>query len=180
MTMPGQEIRLDLHAITDKLLLLKSDLEAFYWNRTGDGELIERQRRQIAFSMRQVGERTVALEDIVLQMGCPMVVVTTGRAERERLRCAVHLFDRFESLDEAEPFEAVLSSVAAVLNAADVVGLRAAGGRPDTVARRDAVRIGRVVASTGESRTGIVLARIVPSPPPAEKNDRTPSRNVGS
>jgi hypothetical protein len=173
--------KLDLHATIDKLLLFKSDLEAYYWHRTGDGELPERQRYQIALWMRRVSERAVALEDVVMHMGCPIVVVTVSTADRESLRCAVHLFDR--SVDEGESFDATLRSVTAVLNAADIVCLRAAGGRPDAVARRDAARI-ECVATTGGSRTGLVLARIVPNQPAlrgeAEKNDETPTRNVGS
>jgi hypothetical protein len=175
----ASEIKLDLHATIDKLLLFKSDLEAYYWDRTGEGDLPERQRYQIALWMRQVSERTVSLEDVVMHMGCPIVVVTASTAQSECLRCAVHLVDR--SIDEGEPFDAVLRSVVAVLGAADLVCLRAAGGRPDAAARRDGAQIERI-ARSGGSRTGIV--RIVPNPRPlraeAEKNDETPTRNVGS
>jgi hypothetical protein len=177
----ASEITIDLHATIDKLLLFKSDLEAYYWDRTGKGDLPESQRYQIALWMRRVSERTASLEDVVMHMGCPIVVVAASTADRESLRCAEHLFDR--SVDEGEPFDEALRSVAAVLNAADIVCLRAAGGRPDAAARRGAAHIERV-ARTGGSRTGLVLARIVPNPPAlrgeAEKNDETPTRNVGS
>jgi len=170
------EIKLDLHDTIDKLLLFKSDLEAYYW-----GHSPAVQRYQIALWMRRVSERTVALEDVVMHMGCPVVVVTVRTADRENLRCALHLFDR--SVDEAEPFDEALRSVTAVLNAADLVCLRAAGGRPDAAARCDTAKVERI-ARTGGSRTGVVVARIVPNPPAmradAEKNDQTPTRNVGS
>ena len=166
------EIRLDLHAVTDKLHLFKSDLEAYYWERTGDAC----QRYQVGLWMRQVGERTAALEDLVMHLGCPAVVVTASTADGETLRCAVDLLDRW--IDEGEAFDEVLRRVAAVLNAADTICLRAAGGKPDIAARRDAVTIERI-ARTRESGPGIVLARIVPNPSFPRSGGR-PTRNVGS
>jgi len=177
------EVRLDLHAIVDKLLLLKGDLQAFRCGRTEVGELHERRRYQIAVAMRQIGERAIAIEDVLMQVGCPIVVVTAGRSERERLGRAVHVFDQPESIDETDPFHDVLCWVTAVLNAADVVCLCAAGGRPDTAVDRDATRVERIAKTAGVP-TGIVVARIVPRPSSAcvevEKNDRTPTRHVGS
>jgi hypothetical protein len=177
----ASDLKLDLHFTIDKLLLFKSDLEAYYWGHTGDGELRERQRYQIALWIRRVSERAIALEDLVMHMRCPIVVVTVSPADRENLRLAARLFDR--SVDERELFDAALRSVTAVLNGADVVCLRAAGGRPDVVPRRDAAQIERV-ARIGGSHTGVVLARIVPNLPPmraeAETNDTPPTRNVGS
>jgi hypothetical protein len=175
------EVRLDLHAIIDTLFLLKSDLQVYYWDHSGEGRLHERQRYQIAVAMRQVSERIVGLEDVVMHIGCP--IVTVIGAGRESLRRAADLVDRYESIDEAERFEEVLCNVTAVLNAADVVCLRAAGGRPDGAARRDVARIERLARTDG-SRAGVVVARIVPSPQlrsaEVEKNDGTPNRNVGS
>ena len=172
----SSEIRLDLHAVIDKLLLFKSDLQAYYSDRAGDGELVERQRYQVAFSIRQVRERTDALEDILMHMGCPIVVVTVNGTQRERLRSAVHVFDRLESIDGVEPLDEVLCAVATVVSAADVVGLRAAGGRPDVAVRRDAALIERV-AWAGASRTGTVVARIVPkSLPSAPRSSGTTER----
>jgi hypothetical protein len=175
----ASETKLDLHATIDNLLRFKSDLEAYYWDRTGRG-LPEHQRYQIALWMRQVSERTALLEDVVMHMACPIVAVTVSTADRESLRCAVRLCDR--SVDEEEPFDEALRSVAAVLNAADIVCLRAAGGRPDAADRRAVAQIERV-ARSGGSRTGLVVARIVPNsrslPAVAEKNE-PPTRNVGS
>ena len=71
----ASETQLDLHTTIDKLRLFKSDLEAYYWDRTGEGELPERQRYQIALWMKWVSERAVSLEDVVMRMGCPFVVV---------------------------------------------------------------------------------------------------------
>ena len=177
----SSEIGLDLHAVIDKMLLLKSDLQAFHSDRAGDGELAERQREQIAFSMRQVRARTDALEDILMRMGCPVVVVSVNGAQRERLRSALHVFDRLAPIDEAEPFEDVLCAVVTVLNAADIVGLRAAGGRPGAVRRR-AAQVERI-ATTAGSGTGIVLARIVPKSVPQRdevEQNLAPTRNVAS
>jgi hypothetical protein len=176
------EVRLDLHAIIDTLLLLKSDLQVYYWDRNGEGRLHERQRYQIAVAMRQVSERIVALEDVVMHIGCPIIVTMIG-AGGESLRDAADVVDRYESIDEAERFEEVLCNVTVVLNAADVVCLRAAGGRPDTAPRRDVAQIERIARTDG-SRAGVVVARIVPSPQlrsaEVERNDGTPNRNVGS
>jgi hypothetical protein len=165
------EIRLDLHAMIDTLLLLKSDLQVYYAER-GDAWARESRRYQIAVAMRQVSERIVALEDVVMHVGCP-VVVTVGGPGGERLRCAVQLFDRYESIDEDERFEDVLVCVTAALNAADVVCLRAAGGRVDV--RADAARIERPASS------GVVIGRIGPSPEAGSaetQRDGTPTRYV--
>jgi hypothetical protein len=175
------EVEIDLYATIDKLLFFKSDLESYYWDREGEGDLPERERHQIASWMRLVGERALSLEDVVMHMGCPTVVVRVSKEERESLRCAVHLLDR--SVDEGEPFDEILRSVATVLNAADVISLRATGGRPDAAARRAPAQIERIAPSSS-SRMGLVLARIVPKSPPepteAEENEETPTRNVGS
>jgi hypothetical protein len=174
------EIKLDLHDTIDKLLLFKSDLEAYQWDCKGDGDLPDRQRRQIAFWMRRLSERAGALEDVVMHVGGPFVVVTVSRADRESLRSAIQRFDR--SVDEGEPFDDALRSVATVLNAADLVCLRAAGGRPARATRR-AVEVERV-GRPKQARRGLVLARIVPTPrrlsAEPEAHDETPTRNVGS
>jgi hypothetical protein len=176
------EITLDLHAIIDTLFLLKSDLHVYYLDHNREGRLHERQRYQIAVAMRQVSERILGLEDVAMHIGCPIIVTVIGAA-RESLRCATDLVDRYESIDDAERFEEVLCSVTAVLNAADVICLRAAGGRPEADARRDVVQIERIAKPDG-SRAGVVLARIGPSPQlrssEVEKSDETPNRNVGS
>jgi len=130
MMLGASEVRLDLQGPIDDLRLLKSDLEAYYWERPDDGELQERQRYQMRLWMRQVGERTAALEDILMHMGTPTVVVSVAStAEAETLRDAVTVFGRW--VREGEPFDDVLRSVAVVLSTADMLWLRAAGGRPD-------------------------------------------------
>src|SRR5262245_21048273 len=171
----ASETRVDLHAAIDRLLLFKSDLEAYYWSRSDD-----RERYQIALWMRQTSERTAALTDVLMHMGSPTVVVMASAADRDRLRSAVDGLDR--GLDDARPFDEVLCVVGAVLSAADVVCLRAAGGRPDAAVCRDAVHVERI-AMTGMRGTGIVLARIVPRTAPRRPTGQgagTPTRNVGS
>jgi hypothetical protein len=172
----ASRIKIDLHPIVDTLRLLESDLHASYWDCAGDGELLDRRRRQLAFAMRLVRERVAAFQDLVLRMGCSVVRVGESRAERGRLRAAVQLLERFRSIDDAEPFDQLLCSVTAVLNAADVVSLRAAGGRPEAPSRSDAARIEHIAIEKG----GIVLARIVPHPPPRSAEVATDARNVGS
>jgi len=172
------EIRLDLHAVVDKLLLVKADLQAYAGMRGGDGDLHEARRHQLAFAIRQVSERALALEDLAMRLGGSVLAVTVTRATGESLRCAVHRIDRLESIDDAEPFDDVVSSVIDILHAADVVCLRASGGRLDAATRRD-VRVD-LLARTDGSRTGVVVARIGPCPPAcADDADDRSVRSVG-
>jgi hypothetical protein len=124
-----------------------------------------------------VSERAIALEDLVMRLGAS-VVVTAKRAAAESLRCAVHRMDRLDSIDDAEPFDEVVSRVIDALHAADVVCLRAAGGRPNVTIRHD-VRVERLARTDG-SRSGVVVARIGPPSPsePAADGDRA-ARSVG-
>lgn len=123
------EMRLDLQAPLDNLRSLIGDLEVFYWERPGEGEMLEAARYQIGFWIRQVSERAAALQGILLHMGTPAVVLTgVNLAEREALRGAANRLDRW--IPEGEPFEGALRIVAAILNAADLISLKAAGGRP--------------------------------------------------
>jgi hypothetical protein len=120
---------LDLQRPIDNLRLFKSDLEAYYWERTGDGEAQQRERYQIGFWMRQIGDRAAALEDILMHMGSPTVIVAVGsEAEGGALRDAIVALDRW--IPEGEPFDDVRRCVASVVHAADLVGLSAAGARP--------------------------------------------------
>jgi len=167
------DIKLDLNVVLDKLLLLKADLQAY---RNGACDLHDPRRTQIAFAVRRVSERALALEDLVMQLGVATIVVTANRATAERLRSAVHRFDRLDSIDDAEPLDEVVSCVTDALHAADVVCLRAAGGRPAAVARPD-VQVERLARADG-SRTGIVLARIGPRPPVCGAANG-PARSVG-
>ena len=164
------DIKLDLHAVIDRLLLLKADLQAYR------GRDLDARRDQIACVIRQVSERAVMLEDVVMRVGAPAVVVTAKRATAESLRCAVHRFDLLGSIDDAEPFDEVVSCVIDALHAADVVGLRAAGGRPEVALRHD-VRVDRLVRADG-SRTGVVVALVGPRPPVCDADDGA-VRSVG-
>jgi hypothetical protein len=154
----ASDIELDLYAVVDRLLLLKADLQAYCGGAPG-------RRDQLAFMIRQVSERALALEDLVMRIGASVVVVTVKRAAAETLRCAMHRLDHLDWIDDAEPFDDVVSCVIDALHAADVVLLRAAGGRPDGDVRHD-VRVERLARRDG-SRSGVVLARIGPPPPPS-------------
>jgi hypothetical protein len=164
------DIKLDLHAVVDRLWLLKADLQSF-WDDAPEAFDV----RQLAIAIRQVSERAMALEDLVMRLGASVVNVTTKRAATESLRCAVHRFDRLDLIDDAKPFDDVVSCVIDALHAADVICLRAAGGRPDVI--RDDVRIERLARTEG-SRTGIVVGRIGP-PSPVCVVDERPARSVG-
>jgi hypothetical protein len=160
------DIELDLHAVADRLLLLKADLQAY----GGACDPQEARRDHVAFAIRQVSERALALEDLVMRVGAPVVVVTAKRAAAESLRCAVHRLERLDSIDDAEPFDEVVSCVIDALHAADAICLRAAGGRPDVAVRRD-VRVERLARTDG-SRTGVVVARIGALPPMSVADER--------
>jgi hypothetical protein len=176
--MPGSsEIRVDLHAVVDKLLLLKGDLQAYVAALAGDGDLHQVRRIQIAIAIRQLSERALTLEDLVMRFGVSGVVLTGTRVTVESVRSAMHVFERLEAIDDAEPFDDVVSCLIGILHATDVVCLRAAGGRPDTEARRD-VRIERLARAGGSS--GIVLARIGPIPSAcADDEDARTARSAG-
>ena len=161
------DIKLDLHAVADRLWLLKADLQS-YWD--GSPEPHDVRRQQLAIAIRQVSERAIALEDLVMRVGASVVNVTTKRAAAESLRCAVHRFDRLDLIDDAKPFDDLVSCVIDALHAADVICLRAAGGRPDVAVRHD-VHVERLARPDG-SRTGIVLARIGPTPPVSVADER--------
>jgi hypothetical protein len=123
-------LRLDLQGPIDNLRSIRGDLELYYWERPGHGEQRERERYQVSLWIRQVSERTAALESILLHMGTASVVLNTvGTSEREALRSVSGFLSHW--IREEEPFEQVLRTVAGVLNAADVICLRAAGGRAE-------------------------------------------------
>jgi len=128
------EMTLDLQSAIDSLRSLKGDLEAFYWDRSGDADTQSRERYQTSLWIRLVGERTAALEGIVMHLGTTAVMVSgVSPGELETLRGALTVLDRW--IQESEPFDDVLQSVTAILNAADVLCLRAAGGRPENGGR---------------------------------------------
>jgi hypothetical protein len=133
---PGSsDLRLDLQGPIDSLRSLRGDLELYYWERPGHGEQQERERYQVSLWIRQVSERTAALEGILLHMGTASLVLSSvGTAGGEALRSAARLLGCW--IREEEPFEQVLHIVAGVLNAADVICLGAAGGRAEARAAR--------------------------------------------
>jgi len=131
----GSDLRLDLQAPIDNLRSIRGDLELYYWERPGHGEQRERERYQVSLWIRQVSERTTALEGIVLHMGSSSVALTAvDAAEREALGSSAKLLARW--IGDEEPFEHVLRTVAAILQAADVICLSAAGGRREPGAGR--------------------------------------------
>lgn len=132
---PGaSDLGLDLQGPIDSLRSIRSDLELYYWERPGHGEQQERERYQVSFWIRQVGERTAALEGILLHMGTPSIVLSAGTTEGEALRNAARRLGCW--IREEEPFDQVLHTVAGILNAADVICLGAAGGRAEAGAGR--------------------------------------------
>jgi hypothetical protein len=124
------ELRLDLQGPIDDLRSIRGDLEVYYWERPGHGEQQARERYQVSLWIRQVSERTAALEGILLHLGTPSIVLNAvATSEREALRSAAALLGCW--IREEEPFEQVLRTVAGVLHAADVICLGAAGGRAE-------------------------------------------------
>lgn len=120
-------LTLDLQTQIDGLRSIKSDLEAYYWDHPGDDEPARAERFQIGYWIRQVADRTSALETILLHHGTHRVIVSgVTSGERAALRTAGMILDQW--LHEETPFASVLRTVAAVLGAADRIALRAAGG----------------------------------------------------
>jgi len=128
---PGtSSFQLDLQVPIDNLRSIKCDQELYYWERPAVHEQLESERYQVSLWIRQVSERTSMLEGILLHMGTPSIVLPPASAvEREALRSATALLGCW--IRDHEPFGHVLHTVAAILNAADVIGLAAAGGRPE-------------------------------------------------
>src|SRR5262245_29641728 len=128
---PGtSELRFDLLGPIDNLRSIRGDLELYYWERPDQGEQQERERYQVSLWIRQVSERTAALESILLHMGTASVMLSAvGTGELEALRSASRLLGCW--IREEEPFEQVLRAVADLLSAADLICLRAAGGRAE-------------------------------------------------
>jgi hypothetical protein len=124
------EMRLDLQAPIDNLRSIAGDLEAYYWERSDRDERNGCERYQVGLWIRQVSERTALLLEILMHMGSRTVVLTdVSPAERETLESAANLLDRW--IRDDEPFHEVVCHVTAILNAADRIALRTAGGRPE-------------------------------------------------
>jgi hypothetical protein len=64
-------VPVDLQVSVDALRVMKSDLEAYYWDRVGEDGGRPGERDQIAFCIRQVADHAAALESIALQKGSP-------------------------------------------------------------------------------------------------------------
>jgi hypothetical protein len=121
--------RLDLHAAIDSLRSVRGDLDALYWGRQGQGDAQASERYQISLWIRLVGERTAALEGILMHMGGPAIVLpglqAAGCEELRRTTTALTCW-----LYEEDSFEDVARAIAAILHAADTICLSAAAGRP--------------------------------------------------
>jgi hypothetical protein len=123
------EMTFDLQPSIDSLRSLKSDLEAYFWDHACDDDARRNERFQIEWWIRQVTDRTAALEMILLRKGSSRLVLHgVSPAEQEALQSAATVLDQW--LHEDERFHHVLQTVAAVLAAADRIGLRTAGGVP--------------------------------------------------
>jgi hypothetical protein len=126
---PMPEMIFDLQAPIDSLRSLKSDLEAYFWDHAFDDDARRNERFQIWWWIRQLSDRTAALETILMHKGgARLVLHGVSPAEQEALQSAATVLDQW--LHEDETFLHVLQTVAAVLAAADRIGLRAAGGVP--------------------------------------------------
>jgi hypothetical protein len=122
--MDGRETIVDLQGPIDSLRSLKSDLEAFYWEQTGGDA---NRRDEVFFWIRVLGDRTSALEGLVLQKGSPRVTIHGLDAdEHEAVLAAVRTLDHW--ISEDEPFAKAAVAIARILAAADRVGLAAATG----------------------------------------------------
>jgi hypothetical protein len=131
------EMTLDLQPSIDSLRSLKGDLEAYYWDHPSHDEGRRNERFQISWWIRQVSDRTAALEGIIMQKGRSCLVLhAVSSAEQEALQSAATVLDQW--IHEDETFHRVMQTVAAVLAAADRIGLRAAGG----IAAADGARSG--------------------------------------
>ena len=131
----GREAVVDLQAPIDCLRSIKSDLEAYYWNHEGDGELQESRRFQISFWIRLITDRTATLEGLLFQKHSSRLVVRGLTTEE-----SAALVDASKVLDqwihEEETFATVLLTIGRLLAAADCIGLSAAGGTPVVPATR--------------------------------------------
>jgi hypothetical protein len=123
------EVTLDIQIQVDRLRSIKSDLEAYYWDQPLDGDAPGGRRFQIRFWIRQLADRTAALETLLMHQGDPQVVVPgVSTAEREALQSAAAVLDQW--IHEDDSFHDVQRVVGTILAAADRIGLRAAGGMP--------------------------------------------------
>src|SRR5262245_26095318 len=126
---PRHTLTVDIQRAIDGLRSLRSDLEAYYWDRPADGPE-DTQRFQVSCWIRQLADRSAALEGIVLYKSASRLRLCNVRAsEAKQLQQALAAVEH--PVYEEDPFEQVLQIVATALIAADRIGLRAAAARPD-------------------------------------------------
>ena len=124
--MPGMIF--DLQPAIDGIRSLRSDLESYYWHRATDGSE-DSQRFQISYWIRQLSDRSAALDAIVMRMGSwRLLLPDVSDGEARALQEAVAALEHW--VDEDDPLDRALQVVATALAAADRIGLRAAGGSP--------------------------------------------------
>src|SRR5262245_53758208 len=105
------EMTCDLQRAIDGLHALASDLTSYYWRRPVDGPRDSR-RFEISHWIRQVSDRSVALEQIVMHKGSRhMRLHEVSAAEAEVLETAMTMLEQW--VDEDDPFDRVLEIVAA-------------------------------------------------------------------
>jgi hypothetical protein len=117
------DICLDLQPPIDGLRALKGDLDAYYW-RCVSGGAGESVAYEVAFWVRQLSDRTVALEQIVLHKGTTRLSLDGTKTDGVAVGRACRLIEAW--LDEDEPLESARTIVGRILHAADVIALRAA------------------------------------------------------
>jgi hypothetical protein len=126
--MGSRDAIVDLQAPIDCLRSLRSDLEVYYWEQSGDEGLPGTRRDQIRFWIRVLADRTSALEGVVLQKGSPRLLLEAAEDEHAGVVAAVRVLDQW--ISEEDGFAQVAAAVATILAAADQVGLAAAAGTP--------------------------------------------------
>jgi hypothetical protein len=118
---------IDLQAAIDNLRSIKGDLEDCFWDHPADSDAERNERFQISFWIRQIGERTAALEAILLHKGAAHILVAgMTPIEQDALQSAANLLQ--PCVQDGETFADLLRAVKAILSAADRIGLGAAGG----------------------------------------------------
>ena len=128
-TARGRETVIDLQTPIDCLRSIKSDLEVYYWEPTGPGDARPARAHEVAFWIRLIGDRTGALEALVLQKGSSLVVAY-GLAddEHDAIVAAAEVLNQWIPEDVALP--KALAAVREILAAPDRIGLGAAGATP--------------------------------------------------
>ena len=137
-------LTIDIEAQIENLRALKGDLEEYYWAIPAVVGVPEDRREQVAFAIRQIGDRAAALEDVMRAKGARQLQVARASADETRriMDAVVRLGGEIPS---GAPFGSLLAAIRTILQAADDVGLAAARGqvrdteRPPAAAERCAV-----------------------------------------